>query len=276
MLRVTKSRPCPICGHTDWCGLSDDESMAICMRRPEGSVGVAANDGFIHILRPGIRNGKRVYEILPPAQDRWPEAEYYHQHAVTRGYLPILAQQLGVSTESLTRLSVGWKGDEPGGGCWTFPVTNQNELTCGIVRRWADGTKRLMAGHRAGVYWPDGPQFSDIKIVCEGASDTAYLLDLGFHAVGRFSCAGGLADVQTALNPCPFVEETVAIITDRGVYHETHGSLVLAEYLTKCWRDVRIVWPPGGAKDVRAWHPTRDELMYHIQHTSELITGGAL
>lgn len=49
--RVNRSNPCPVCGHTDWCGYT--EKVTICMRVPgdkpaQGRYGQYA--GYIHKL----------------------------------------------------------------------------------------------------------------------------------------------------------------------------------------------------------------------------------
>jgi hypothetical protein len=50
MVRVTRSRPCPICGHSDWCLVSPDASTAICPRTKEGSLKRCGDAGYLHIL----------------------------------------------------------------------------------------------------------------------------------------------------------------------------------------------------------------------------------
>jgi len=47
--RVTRNRPCRICGKTDWCGYSKDEHTSICMRVSDGSKGPSRNGGSIHV-----------------------------------------------------------------------------------------------------------------------------------------------------------------------------------------------------------------------------------
>lgn len=53
--RVTKGEPCAICGRPDWCGVSGDGGVAVCMRIAEGSARTAANGGFVHVLRESPR-----------------------------------------------------------------------------------------------------------------------------------------------------------------------------------------------------------------------------
>jgi hypothetical protein len=45
--RVTKYRPCRVCGKTDWCGYTTDEQTSICMRVSNGSKATSRNGGNI-------------------------------------------------------------------------------------------------------------------------------------------------------------------------------------------------------------------------------------
>jgi hypothetical protein len=45
--RVTKYRPCSICGKPDWCGYTADEQTSICMRISHGSKRTSRNGGHI-------------------------------------------------------------------------------------------------------------------------------------------------------------------------------------------------------------------------------------
>src|SRR5688500_20006705 len=46
--RVTKYRPCRVCGKPDWCGYRADEQISICMRISNGSKGTSRNGGHIY------------------------------------------------------------------------------------------------------------------------------------------------------------------------------------------------------------------------------------
>src|SRR5919106_6395254 len=47
--RVSKKRPCRICGKPTYCGFSRDEGTSICMRVSSGSRGLSRNGGNIHV-----------------------------------------------------------------------------------------------------------------------------------------------------------------------------------------------------------------------------------
>lgn len=84
----------------------------------------------------------------------------------------------------------------------------------------------------------------------EGPTDCAALLDLGFSAVGRPSCTGGvrhLVDLARALRP-----SEVAIIAD-GDAPGQRGAASLAAVLVAYCPAVRVATPPAGIKDARQW-----------------------
>jgi conjugative relaxase-like TrwC/TraI family protein len=48
LVRVKRGLPCPVCDHTDWCSISEDGAIAICMRTQ--SEYETRNGGWLHIL----------------------------------------------------------------------------------------------------------------------------------------------------------------------------------------------------------------------------------
>jgi hypothetical protein len=71
--RVSKKRPCRICGKPTYCGFSRDEGTSICMRISAGSRGLSRNGGNIHVhpeipfitIRPRIQ--RPISESIPLA-----------------------------------------------------------------------------------------------------------------------------------------------------------------------------------------------------------------
>jgi hypothetical protein len=47
--RVTKRRPCLICGKLDWCVYVRDESLSVCMRVADGARKINSHGGAIHL-----------------------------------------------------------------------------------------------------------------------------------------------------------------------------------------------------------------------------------
>jgi hypothetical protein len=51
LIRVSKRHPCSICGDTSWCSFREDMTLAICMRREEGSIKATKDGkGWVHLL----------------------------------------------------------------------------------------------------------------------------------------------------------------------------------------------------------------------------------
>jgi hypothetical protein len=87
-------------------------------------------------------------------------------------------------------------------------------------------------------------------LIAEGPTDTAALLDLGFHAVGRPSCTGGIhLLVELVRKDLP---EGVVIVAD-GDAAGRRGAESLAAVLLAHAASVRIIAPPSGVKDARQW-----------------------
>ena len=76
--RVSKKRPCRICGKPTYCGFSRDEGTSICMRISAGSRGLSRNGGNIHVhpeipvimIRPTIKRPVSQSVPLAPLEIR--------------------------------------------------------------------------------------------------------------------------------------------------------------------------------------------------------------
>jgi DNA primase len=158
-----------------------------------------------------------------------------------------LALALGVSAESLRRLSVGWS---PKHRAWSFPMSNAAGDVLGIRLRLPGGRKLSVKGGKEGLFLPEGIDAGGPLLVCEGPTDTAALLDLGFNVVGRPSCTGGvklLVELVRKHRP-----EGVVIVADADAPGQ-RGAERLAAVLLAYSASVRIIAPPAPIKDARAW-----------------------
>lgn len=249
-VRVSKSRPCPLCSHGDWCLVSRDDppSRAICPRTESARrIGEA---GWMHQLRevdeyqvPHSRI-RRVRIDVPPKHDFAAMAEAYAR-AVDVDRLQHLGRHLGITNTSLQRLRIGWTGR-----AWSFPMTDAAGVVRGIRLRLPDGRKLAVKGGREGLFVPtslrnDGPLF-----IAEGPTDTAALLDLGVDAVGRPSCSGGMRLVMKFVRSRS--QDRVVIVAD-GDAPGQRGAATLACVLALHVRHVSAITPPAPHKDVRAW-----------------------
>ena len=252
--RVSKRRPCPVCNRPDWClfaGEPSNPEAAICQRIESAKpIGAA---GYLHILRDGgptwsprvrrielsaARIGAETIDFAKLAAD--------FRAAVRPDALAKLAAALGVSVESLRRLGIGWAVKYRG---WSFPMQSAAGDMLGIRLRLPGGKKLSIKGGREGLFIPDGIDAGKL-LIAEGPTDTAALLDMGFSAVGRPSCTGGvklLVELVRKHRP-----SGVVIVADADAPGQ-RGAESLATVLLAYCSDVRVIAPPAGIKDAREW-----------------------
>ena len=264
-LRVSRRKPCPVCNKPDWCLISDfDETpaAAICAR-----------------IESPIRCGEAgwLHHLHDKGCQKWqsrPRVTYVETHSDTRSLrdwcrfanqcvaslatfqLEALSNELGVSVEALRQLRTGWSNEHH---AFTFPMFNANDQVLGIRLRKRNGQKWSVRGGHEGLFViheeinDRAEQAADANstlVICEGPTDTAALLDLGFDAVGRPSCKGGIkqiVDFVQSRKPCE-----VVIIADEDV-PGLRGANNLASVLTVYVPSVKVVVPPDGANDARDW-----------------------
>jgi hypothetical protein len=247
-IRVTRHRPCSLCGHGDWCGYSPDGTLAICMRVKSDLP--TRNGGWLHrtaAVPPPPRPPCRVYVPANPEPERdWHallERWARRTSPAQRGWL---AHILGVSAPALQRLGAVLS-DRP--GVWAFPMFGAARQVIGIRLRAEDGKKWAVAGSHNGLFWPDGLAGTSPLLVCEGPTDTAALLDLGYDAIGRPSCTGAVDMVIEAVRGLRRRDVVVVADADSpGI----DGACRLARALTDAGRRPKVIRPLRG-KDARAW-----------------------
>jgi len=122
----------------------------------------------------------------------------------------------------------------------------------GIRFRTARGDKSAIKGSRNGLFIPVDMDLDlgERLLICEGPTDCAALLGLGFKAIGRPSCKEG-GDLLIDVVRCHDLEEVVVVSDNDKVGQE--GALSLGRSLRLHVPVVRVVIPPAGTKDARAW-----------------------
>src|SRR5690606_26811270 len=123
-----------VCCKPDWClvvGPEGDPTAAVCPRTE--SPRRAGEAGWLHILRPGTRQVARSISIAIDT-DRGGDfaklAEAYECAIRSEPYrLARLAESLGLSIESLQRLSVGWAAHHR---AHSFPMRRGDGTICGL------------------------------------------------------------------------------------------------------------------------------------------------
>ncbi len=253
--RVSRRRPCPVCERPDWClylGSDDTPAAAICARIE--SPQRAGEAGWLHRLRDDWRQPmpRRTIRLTVQTESERPIvdlAAYARQCrlACTPEALRRLGDSLGLSLVSLARLSVGWSRRHE---AWTFPMRDAAGGVVGIRLRLTDGRKLSVRGGHEGLFLPADLDGHELLLICEGPTDTAALLDWGLPAVGRPSCSGGaklLCELVATARPA-----NVVIVAD-GDAPGRRGAEHLAGTLAAYAPAVRIIVPPDGIKDARAW-----------------------
>lgn len=252
MIRVSRSRRCPICGRPDWCLVSPDNppTSAICSRIDDGARRRVGDAGWLHVLREDFRSWNRPPILIPLATTGGIDFDRLAEECVAVvdvGELARLADGLGLTVDSLHRFRVGWSARHR---AWSFPMLDADGRVRGIRLRYSDGRKLAVRGGREGLFVPSNMAVADRLLAAEGATDAAALVELGFAAVGRPSCTGGIGLL------CDFVrrrrEREVVIVADADASGR-RGAENLAATLVAYCPVVRTIEPPPGVKDARAW-----------------------
>lgn len=272
MIRVNKTNPCPVCGRTDWCLIAEDGSACICARINDGSIKRVGDAGWLHKFQSNplkTRIPPRVKKQEETPTDFTLLAKKYYQQLGSRKNL---SEELGVSVGALDRLRVGWNK-----GAYTFPMRDGNGKIVGIRYRGKD-RKWSEKGSKNGLFIPSGIRgdMGDKFFICEGPTDTAALLDLGFCVIGRASCNTGLKYI---LEMIKYFRRDVIIFSDKDeakisptgkvFYPGQDGAASLAEGLEPFTHTIKIIKPPF-EKDVRAWvsaGATQKDVMRIIENT---------
>jgi hypothetical protein len=212
--------------------------------------------GWLHRLRDGvtewplwertIRFAVRLAIEAPGGPHLTGMAERWRLPEESR-QLRRLADDLGLSSLGLYRLRAGWSPDRR---CWAFPMSDADGRIVGMRLRQPGGRKLSIKGGREGLFVPEGLDFGGHLLVSEGPTDTAALLDLGFGAVGRPSCTGGVRHVIDLVRRLAVSE---AVIVSDADAPGQRGAESLAAVLVAYCPAVRVIVPPAGIKDAREW-----------------------
>lgn len=284
-LEGCKGRPCPKCGGRDrFAPMRDlaDRGAVLCRHCFNASTDPRAGDGLaslrwwlgvdtaqaIRWLRAWLgiddaRHLSRVIASIPAvttskliqsADDRKRcdlMARVFARNLTDAGR-DHLASLLGVAPDALRRLQAGWN---PAQQKSSWPMRNDEGEIVGVRLRDPVTAEKGGVGGSDGhgvFYDPDqvlnAPQGARVWIG-EGPTDTAALLTLGFIAIGCPSAGVGgefIASIGHRIRPAEWV--IVADADAKGIEgaKELQGELVAVA-------PVRIIYPPNGCKDARAW-----------------------
>lgn len=192
---VTKSHPCGICLKTDWCSYTVDGVMAMCRRvqsdRPTPS------GAWLHVLSETPRELPPLRTLPPaPASLLFSAQIYFDRMSHDPVMLDGLAVELGVSPYALFSLGPRYglhaRGDTAEWS-WAWPMRDGGGKMTGIRLRKSDGAKWSVKHGKEGLFYDLGVTVDEVVIVTEGPTDCAAAMTLGYTAVGRPSCMGGVA-----------------------------------------------------------------------------------
>jgi len=263
--RVTPSNPCPVCSKTDWCSVAMNGSAVICPRVETNSVAYIEGSGWLHKFgeNPNTKPSfKAVPKQLPEHNAVMAEIFNRMRKQISTQELMSLASQVGVTEQSLNRLSVGYSN---GREAYAFPMTRKGRRLVGIRYRTKDGNKFAAKGSKQGLFVPSNFSFEKGVVVCEGPTDTAAMLDLGLNAIGRPSCNSGGLLIKEISKGLP-----VAIISDTDDVGRS-GSKKLAELLIKGNKTRVCIIEPKVGKDAREWvnkGATKKEVLLAIKEAN--------
>lgn len=258
--RVTKTCKCPVCGRPDWCLIHRDGGLALCPRTP--SPKSRGEWGFLHVLN------EKVSSVHLASLERQPPPRKLenidglidkYEKGLDVGKAKRLAIRLGVEFAALVGLRMGWSYQY---AAFTFPMYDALRRPIGLRLRNEQGQKWSVAGSRNGLFIPfyTSEQVADTNewYVVEGPTDTAACLSIGLRAIGRPSCSAGVDMTAAFLHG-----KSVVIVSnyDEVKFRENgttftpgqDGASILADSLLGRAREVRVIYPVGGHKDMRSW-----------------------
>lgn len=287
-LPVDKNNPCGCCGRTDWCMRSADNTAYICRRivskhlqhnyvaKPTKK----AIEGTLYVLRElsTVDNYKPNPIIYTPKQEE-PEQDFSElaKTAFMRADRKRYALSLGVSEESCSLLRVGltryYRKDIQGyADAWTIPLRNADHKIIGIRLEYcSDRLKRGVKGSKNGlVMFPYMKPNPEPLFVPEGASDVLAGYDMGLRELA--GKPGRLTGLKYLIDYGKKCYRPLIIISDRDE-DGLEGAKYTAKNVAGVFKSIKIIMPPPGYKDLRAWYnsgkATYDRLMCIVNNTSE-------
>jgi hypothetical protein len=193
-IRVTKASPCGACGHSSWCILNPKLGMLICMRQANNRPKTFKDGqvGYLYPLDPNQPALRPVRPEPPPPSINCPALIQKWTKTTRLEQVEELSQQLHVSVASLRALQVCWATEH---NAWSIPMYDGHDNMVGIRLRASSGAKWSVAGSHSGPFVPR-IKGAATALVCEGFSDTAAGLDLGFFSMGRPAASGGIDQLK--------------------------------------------------------------------------------
>ena len=264
---VNKEEPCPICGKTDWCSVSDDGAVCVC-RRTESPHPTKSGIGWIHRLREGSEVGRRggggerilIQTSTHPSLD----ADAYFRKLATGNeqvrLCRYLMREISIPCDMMLTMDVRWDRQAK---CAAFPMRDADGKITGLrYRQLKTGSKWSLKGGKDGLFYiPDffSGQSREL-VVCEGPTDMLAAASCGItNVVGRSSCMTGANHILEMLRLIK--AECVSIVADDDKPKTRPDGSTFTPGIDgarKLAQDLRvpsrIMFPPPGFKDMREWY----------------------
>jgi len=164
----------------------------VCMRVESGKP--SKNGGWFHAEAPRVVV-RRCKPIPPPPTINAAAMHRVWQSETSLAALQGLASELGVSEQALVAVGAAWATQH---AAWAFPMRDGFGNTVGIRLRNEHG-KFAVRGSRQGIFLAGALSGERTLTVCEGPTDLAAAVDLGFFAVGRPNCCCGGDEIRCYL-----------------------------------------------------------------------------
>lgn len=213
----------------------------------------------------------RRYVAPPPARRETPApaADYEAMFRRWQAKTPVeaidaLGYELGVSRQALQRLDAAYCREKQ---AWAFPMHDDRRTILGVRLRYPNGEKRAITGSHAGAFLPRGLESKPLLMICEGPTDTAAALMIGFNAIGRPSCSGATNIISDILQNGRRRE--VVIMADADGPGLVGAKMLADRILGLCAAPPRVITPTPH-KDLRDWvraGATYDTVMLRIEAT---------
>lgn len=86
---VTATAPCPVCDKPDWCSVSGNGEVVICMRVSDGAHGPSKNGGWTHLK---VDPNRPSHSYVAPLKIVAPTARRHHVYSALLDRLPLSAK----------------------------------------------------------------------------------------------------------------------------------------------------------------------------------------
>lgn len=253
-MRCSRRKPCPVCGHADWCCWLSTGEVFWCMRTSAGSV-PGFERGKTHVnggtaWRPTVEPPPRVAlrrEESEVIRDRstipWSIIQVDCLNEMTDDTLEDAASILRIPASALQAYDIGWNTHWK---AWTFPMRHPvTKRIMGIRTRTPCGRKFALSGSRQGYFMCTYIHPQRRVYLVEGPTDAASVHSLGLECIGRASCLHVSSALRDALSG-----RDVIVVSDNDEAGQ-RGASRCAEYLDRS--RVTVMSPPAQFKDMRAW-----------------------